>query len=84
MNQQMPKINVDIEQLQTLACAHCQSPFFEPAVIYKVVPAIYSQSGKADLLGIGAIKCINCDTVYALTDILKQLSIGGSPNEQLI
>ena len=67
MSQSIP---VDLNTLQTVLCS-CGKAFFESVIMYKILPAIYSSTGKPNVVGIQAIQCVDCKSIFMLEDVLK-------------
>jgi len=70
INQQ---IRVDASTLQTVTCS-CGKFIFENVFIYKVIPAIYSNTGKPGLFAVQCLKCVECGMIHQIEDILKFLA----------
>ena len=67
------QIMVNINDLQTIMCG-CGKFVFENVMIIKVMPAIYSNTGKPALLPVQCVRCIECKAVHSMEDILKNVS----------
>jgi len=73
MNSLQQPIQVDLSKLKTVVCS-CGKLFFEPVQSYKVVPSIYSPTGKPQLVAMNYFRCIECGSVYSPEDILTESS----------
>jgi hypothetical protein len=72
MNPNQPQpIHVDLSKLKSVLCA-CGKMFFEPVQTYKVMPALYSPTGKPQLIAMNHLRCIECGNVYSADDVLKE------------
>lgn len=72
MNPNQPQpIRVDLSKLKSVLCA-CGKMFFEPVQTYKVMPALYSPTGKPQLIAMNHLRCIECGNVYSADDVLKE------------
>jgi hypothetical protein len=68
----MQNINVDIHSLKVVMCS-CGNHIFEPLIIYRIVPSIYSQTGKPALMGTNCSRCIKCSAVHEVDNMLASI-----------
>lgn len=67
MNNKQPqqRININLEELETLACPNCKSTVFQTSLVnFKKLPAIQSPTGQTQLIAINLAKCCNCDAFF--------------------
>jgi hypothetical protein len=70
------QINIDIDTLSTVLC-DCGNHYFEQVVMLKVIPALYSQTGKQAILTVPCMKCTKCGVSRPQDVILKSVMNGG-------
>lgn len=61
-----PNIRLDPNTLSDVCCDSCGSKFFEPVVMFKVVPAVVSPTGRETFAPIEAYACLNCKHVNSI------------------
>jgi hypothetical protein len=79
MGQIQQNIVVDANTLKTVMCA-CGKILFESVATYKIVPALYSQTGKPTLLALHCLRCINCGKVRSIEEIVAEETKNPSSN----
>ena len=67
---QRVNVNVDTRDLPTSQC-DCGTYHFETVFLYKLLPALYSPTGKEQLLSIPHAQCINCGSVHSMEELIK-------------
>jgi hypothetical protein len=72
-NQIQQQINVDANDLKTVVCT-CGKFIFESVAIYKVVPALYSKTGKPSLIAMPCLRCIACGEVHTMENVMKSIT----------
>ena len=77
INQQ---ITVDASTLQTVTCS-CGKFIFENVFVYKVIPSIYSNTGKPGLFAVQCLKCLECGMIHQVDEILRYLA---APESKII
>jgi hypothetical protein len=75
IGQKPVNLNVNANDLATLMCS-CGKPLFEKVFMFKVLPSIMSPTGKAMLVGIEHIKCINCGAAYSAEEATAYIQGG--------
>lgn len=72
MNQTVPKqVVVDTNTLKTVTCI-CGNTLFDQVNLYKIVPSLYSQTGKTSLLALHHLRCVKCGKVRSIDEILAE------------
>ena len=60
-------ISVNLDTLASATCPSCGDNIFETDLVtYKVLPAIQSPSGQAQLIGIPVISCVGCNDLFLI------------------
>ena len=73
MNNSMQQVIVNVNDLQTVLCS-CGQSVFSSVQIYKVVPSIYSNTGKATLVALPCMKCTDCGAVRIIEEVISSLA----------
>jgi hypothetical protein len=73
---QQQQIRVDMKDLKDIRCT-CKNDCFIGVTKFKIIPLLYSQTGKEELLAINCMKCTTCGEVYTPEDLmnLKQVFV---------
>ena len=64
------QINIDPKELKDVKC-QCGHSYFETVMQYKIVPALYSQTGSEQILAVGMAKCTNCWLISSVEDLMR-------------
>jgi|TARA_R100000008_G_C3530635_1_gene139076 uncharacterized Zn finger protein len=54
------KLNVDLNQAETVACESCAGEFFTPVFMIKKLSALVSPTGQDAMLPIQTFRCAEC------------------------
>jgi len=60
-------ISVNASELKTVIC-QCGKSLFDQVSEYKILPAVYSQTGKPALIARPCLRCIACGTVCSIDE----------------
>jgi len=70
-NLQKPQqIMVNANNLQAVTC-QCGNEVFESVNKFKILPALYSNTGRAQLVALPHIKCTECGTVLSAEEVVN-------------
>jgi len=70
-NLQKPQqIMVNANNLQAVTC-QCGSEIFFSVNKFKILPALYSNTGRAQLVALPHIKCTECGTVLSAEEVVN-------------
>ena len=70
------QVRVNLNDLKEFRC-ECGCNVFDDVCRYRVVPALYSQTGQPMLLKIPCSICTSCSKVLTQEEILKLATVGG-------
>lgn len=59
-NQPQMSVNINVLELENHKCSECNNVLFQPCVTFKKVSALYTQTGKEELMPIDVFVCSNC------------------------
>jgi hypothetical protein len=61
------RININLDQLESAVCPSCGANVFDTSYMtYKILPAIQSPTGKAQLIGVPVIICVGCSDLFLI------------------
>jgi hypothetical protein len=63
-------VKVDLKDLKTVLC-ECGCEYFEPLIMYKIIPALYSNTGTEQLLATQGSRCVKCSKVWEAETLYK-------------
>lgn len=67
------KVNVPVSELKTIVCFKCGGEHFAQAGQLKVVPSVYSPTGKEEVIMIqSGFLCVSCGTPAQLKEPKKE------------
>lgn len=70
MSEQMQAVNVNLNDLKDVVC-ECGEDVFMSVAQYKILPALYSQTGKPALVARPCLQCSNCLAVKGVDEIVN-------------
>lgn len=76
MQQKVMNVTVNTNDLKTVQCP-CGEFVFQSVSIFKVLPSLYSQTGKPSLVTLNCIQCIGCGAVHKLEDVMRSVEFDG-------
>ncbi len=62
---------VDINKLDSFHCPQCKCSAFKSVFQLMNVPALYSQTGRDEILKVDLLMCLSCAAVYHPTQLVK-------------
>lgn len=65
-----PTIRVDVNSLKIVMC-NCGSVHFNQVISFRILPALYSNTGKESLIQEVGAMCVKCNSVYSMEVMLK-------------
>jgi hypothetical protein len=71
---QQATVRVDVSQLKDVKCSMCSNDVFEPVAKFKIIPVLYSNTGKAQLLTIQGMRCTDCGQTMSFEAALQENS----------
>jgi hypothetical protein len=66
------EVVVNLNDLSQLQCA-CGGITFSHVSQFRVVPTIYSNTGKPSLFQVKCLKCLNCNVIYSLDLVMQSI-----------
>ena len=60
------KLNIDLSNVDNIACEECEGDTFSPSFIIKQLSALMSPSGKETLIPLQIFKCDKCGHINKL------------------
>lgn len=71
VGQKPQQIMVNANNLQAVTC-QCGNEVFESVNKFKILPALYSNTGRAQLVALPHIKCAVCGTVLSAEEVVNR------------
>jgi hypothetical protein len=70
---QQQAVKVDVRDLKLVTC-ECGGEHFEAIMNYRILPALYSNTGAEQMLAVQVSRCIACKKVWDLDSLYKDFS----------
>jgi len=68
-----PTVNVNLNDLKIISC-ECGSEHFEPLMIYRILPALYSNTGHEQVLVTQCSRCVACKKLWDPDSLYKSFT----------
>ena len=66
------QININLNELESIKCKQCNSPYFKTVQMIKKVSALISPNGKEQNLVVPVMRCDDCNEVYTEKELTNE------------